>query len=153
MTNLAPATHSIASVNIAGGALVGIAALLAIGRAIALCRTIGLDQCDLGLRLCRAVSANAIYRIIFRPAVDRHFRFAACRHAGSVTAPHGLVSDGGQSRYGDSRSVSGIHLSAVVPRDRPLTCCVTSTAAARQVQLYILYIAVTLLLLLLWQLA
>ena len=40
-----------------------------------------------------------------------------------VIPPQWLVSEGGQFRYGDSRSVSGTHLSAAVPRISAATCC------------------------------
>ena len=150
-TNLATAAHSVAWVSITGGALVGMTVFLAIGRAIALSK--------------RSVSSNVTWDCGYAQPSPR-MQYTASSFAQPFTetfdlllqtrriliAPHGLfpkeasfateTSDPYQEHiYRPLFREIGRDLS----RLRPLQ--------QGQVQLYILYIAVTLLALLLWQLA
>ena len=137
--------------SLVGGALIGVATLLALGRNIALAK--------------RSVSTNVTWDCGYAEPSSR-MQYTASSFAQPLTdtfdlllqtrrvliAPHGLVSEGGQSGYRNSRSIPGIHFPAALPRSRPRFLLLRPLQQGK-VQLYILYIAVTLLLLLLWQLA
>lgn len=150
-SSLSNAAHSVAFVSIAGGTLVGIATLLALGRAIALWN--------------RSVYRNATWDCGYA-APSRRMQYTASSFAQPLTdtfnlllqtrrvlnAPRGLFpmesslateTPDPYQRYIFRPLFSGIArvLSLLLPLQEG------------QVRLYILYIAVTLLLLLLWQLA
>jgi hydrogenase-4 component B len=150
-TSLSAAAHSVAFVSITGGALVGIATLLALGRAIALSK--------------RSVSTNVTWDCGYAEP-SRRMQYTASSFAQPLTDTFGLLLQ--------TRRVL-ITPSGFFPKEASLT---TETPDPYQeyifrplfraigrdllllrplqqgkVQLYILYIAATLLLLLLWQLA
>jgi formate hydrogenlyase subunit 3/multisubunit Na+/H+ antiporter MnhD subunit len=150
-TNLAAAAHSIAFVSITGAALVGLAILLALGRAIALSK--------------RSVSTNVTWDCGYAEP-SRRMQYTASSFAQPLTDTFDLLLQ--------TRNL--LHAPrGYFPKDASLT---TETPDPYQeyifrplfraigrdlrlmrpleqgkVQLYILYIAVTLLLLLLWELA
>jgi len=150
-TSLSTAAHSIALVSITSGALVGIATLLAIGRAIALSK--------------RSVSTNVTWDCGYAEP-SRRMQYTASSFAQPLTdtfdlllqthrvviAPRGLFAKEASLATETPDPYQEYifrPLFRAIGRDllllRPLQ--------QGQVQLYILYIAVTLLLLLLWQLA
>ena len=151
LTSLAQAAHSIAFVSYMGGALIGIAMLLAIGRAIALAkRSVSTNMTwDCGYA---APSARMQYTAssFAQPLTDTFDLLLQTRRV--VSAPHGLFpKEASLATETPDPYQEYIFrpLFRTVSRDllllRPLQ--------QGQVQLYILYIAVTLLLLLIWQLA
>jgi NADH:ubiquinone oxidoreductase subunit 5 (subunit L)/multisubunit Na+/H+ antiporter MnhA subunit len=149
--SLAEAAHSITFVSYTGGALVGVATLLALGRAIALSNrsvytdvTWGCGYAEPSPRMQYTASSFA------QPLTDIFDSLLQTRRV--LIAPNGLFPKEGSfatetpDPYQEYVFRPLFH---AISRDllllRPLQ--------QGQVQLYILYIAVTLLLLLLWQLA
>ena len=150
-TNLATAADSIAWVSITGGALVGITALLAVGRAIALSKrsvstnvTWDCGYAEPSARMQYTASSFA------QPLTETFDLLLQTRR--NVTAPDGFFpKEASFATETPDPYQEYIYrpLFREIGRDllrlRPLQ--------QGQVQLYILYIAVTLLVLLLWQLA
>ena len=150
-TSLSTAAHSVAWVSITGGALVGIATVLAIGRAIALSkRSVSTDVTwDCGYaepspRMQYTASSFA------QPLTDTFDLLLQTRRV--LIAPDGLFpkkASFATETPDPYQQYIFRPLFRAIDRDllllRPLQ--------QGQVQLYILYIAVTLLVLLLWQLA
>ena len=115
-------------------------------------RPTGFHQCDVGLWLCRPSSRMQYTAIVLCPAVDGHFRFALADSPRSACAawvcfrPRLVLLPKPPIRTRITFSSRSCALSAAAFR-------YFDQLQQGQVQLYILYIAVTLLLLLLWQLA
>ena len=150
-TSLAQAAHSIAFVSYMGGALIGIAMLLAIGRAIALSK--------------RSVSASVTWDCGYA-APSARMQYTASSFAQPLTDTFDLLLQTRRLlRAPDGLFPKEASLVTETPDPyqeyifRPLFRTVSRDLLLLrplqqgQVQLYILYIAVTLLLLLIWQLA
>jgi hypothetical protein len=149
--SLSSAAHSIALVSITGGALAGLATLLAIGRAIALSN--------------RSVSTNLTWDCGYAEP-SRRMQYTASSFAQPLTDTFDLML---QTRRHVIAPQGFFPKEASLATETPDPCqeyiyrplfsaIVRDLLLLRplqqgQVQLYILYIAVTLLLLLLWQLA
>ena len=151
LTSLAQAAHSIAFVSYMGGALIGIAMLLAIGRAIALAK--------------RSVSTNMTWDCGYA-APSARMQYTASSFAQPLTDTFDLLLQTRRLlRAPDGLFPKEASLVTETPDPyqeyifRPLFRTVSRDLLLLrplqqgQVQLYILYIAVTLLLLLIWQLA
>jgi formate hydrogenlyase subunit 3/multisubunit Na+/H+ antiporter MnhD subunit len=150
-TSLATAAHSVAWVSVTGGALIGIAALLATGRALALSR--------------RSVSTNLTWDCGYAAPSPR-MQYTASSFAQPltetfdlllqtrrvVTAPHGLFPKEA-SFATETPDPYQEHVYRPLFREISRDLLRLRPLQQGQVQLYILYIAVTLLALLLWQLA
>jgi len=150
-TSLAQAAHSIAFVSYTGGALVGIAALLGLGRAIALSnRSVYTDVTwDCGYaepspRMQYTASSFA------QPLTDTFDLLLQTRRV--LKAPRGLFPIEA-SLATDTPDPYQRFIFQPLFRSIGRNLLLLRPLQQGQVQLYILYIAVTLLLLLLWQLA
>ena len=150
-TNLSTAAHSIAFVSITGGALVGIATLLALGRAIALSNrsvytnvTWDCGYAEPSPRMQYTASSFA------QPLTDTFDLLLQTRRV--LNPPHGLFPIEA-SLVTETPDPYQRYIFGPLFRDIGRTLSLLRPLQQGQVQLYILYIAVTLLLLLLWQLA
>ena len=150
-TNLATAADSIAWVSITGGALVGITALLAVGRAIALSKrsvstnvTWDCGYAEPSARMQYTASSFA------QPLTDTFDLLLQTRRV--VTAPDGLFPKEA-SFATETPDPYQEHIYRPLFREIGRDLLRLRPLQQGQVQLYILYIAVTLLALLLWQLA
>ncbi len=150
-TNLATAADSIAWVSITGGALVGITALLAVGRAIALSKrsvstnvTWDCGYAEPSARMQYTASSFA------QPLTDTFDLLVLTRRV--VTAPDGLFPKEA-SFATETPDPYQEHIYRPLFREIGRDLLRLRPLQQGQVQLYILYIAVTLLALLLWQLA
>jgi formate hydrogenlyase subunit 3/multisubunit Na+/H+ antiporter MnhD subunit len=150
-TSLSAAAHSVAFVSITGGALVGIATLLALGRAIALSN--------------RSVSANVTWDCGYAEP-SRRMQYTASSFAQPLTDTFDLLLQtrrvliaprGFFPREASLATETPDPYQEYIfrPLFRAIGCDLLLLRPLQQgkVQLYILYIAVMLLLLLLWQLA
>jgi hydrogenase-4 component B len=149
--NLAPAVDSIARVNIAGGALVGIAALLAIGRVIALSkRSVSTNvtwDCGYAAPSPRTQYTASSFAL---PLTDTFDLLLQTRR--TVAPPHGLFPKEA-SLATETPDPYQEHLYQPLFREIGRDLLRLRPLQQGKVQIYILYIAVTLLVLLLWQLA